>query len=120
MPNVELNFETILLLIAVVLLIANSISSLNKGRKDWRELSGIDRRSKELSDMKDRIKKLEDGMTEVEKRLEQGEKNFDKISKDTEQIMNVLDGLLMHFISGNDIETLKSVKNEMDRYKSAR
>ena len=40
MPTVELNAQTILLTIAVVLLLANSISTLTKGKKDWAELSG--------------------------------------------------------------------------------
>lgn len=55
-----------------------------------------------------------------EKRLNEQEQSLRKISKDTEQIMNVLDGLLMHFISGNDTEKLKAVKTELDRYKNSR
>ena len=120
MPNVELNFQTILLVLAVILLIANTISSLNKGRKDWNELSGTDRRNQEIAGLKERVSKLESSVASVEKRLEEGEKNFGKISEDTEQIMNVLDGMLMHFISGNDREKLRSVKDELDHYKNSR
>lgn len=120
LPNVELNFQTILLVLAVILLIANTISSLNKGRKDWNELSGTDRRNQEIAGLKERISKLESSVASVEKRLEEGEKNFGKISEDTEQIMNVLDGMLMHFISGNDREKLRSVKDELDHYKNSR
>ena len=120
MPNVQLNFETILLLVAVVLLLANTISTINKGRKDWNELSGTDRRNQEISGMKDRITRLESEIQDMKDRLEAGEENFGKISKDTEQIMNVLDGMLMHFISGNDKEKLRSVKDELDHYKNGR
>ena len=55
-----------------------------------------------------------------ELRLNEQERSLQKISKDTEQIMNVLDGMLMHFISGNDLERLRTVKSDLDRYKSGR
>ena len=120
MPEITLGLDTILLGLAVLLLLANIISTLNKGRKDLRELTGADRRSQEISEIKGRITACENELNEVKGRLDEGEKNFGKISKDTEQIMNVLDGLLMHFISGNDKEKLRSVKEELDHYKNAR
>lgn len=55
-----------------------------------------------------------------EKRLNEQERALGKLCEDTEQIMNVLDGMLMHFISGNDTETLKTVKLELDHYKNKR
>jgi len=55
-----------------------------------------------------------------ETRLNEQERSLKKISKDTEQIMNVLDGMLMHFISGNDTDRLRAVKTDLDRYKSGR
>ena len=42
------------------------------------------------------------------------------VKNDLAQVMDVLDGLLMHFISGNDKEKLKSVKADLDHYKSRR
>ena len=120
MPEVTLGLYTILLALAVVLLIANMVSTLNKGRKDLRELTGADRRSTEISEIKGRITACEKDIGDIKVRLGEGEKNFGKISKDTEQIMNVLDGMLMHFISGNDREKLRSVKEELDHYKNAR
>jgi len=120
MPDVTLGLDTILLSLAVILLIANTVSVLNKGRKDIRELTGADRRSQELTDIKGRLSAVESDIEDINDRLDEGEKNFGKISKDTEQIMNVLDGLLMHFISGNDTEKLRSVKEELDHYKNAR
>ena len=120
MPEVTLGLDTILLALAVVLLIANMVSTLNKGRKDFRELTGADRRSAELTEIKGRLTTCENDIRGITSRLDEGEKNFGKISKDTEQIMNVLDGMLMHFISGNDREKLRSVKEELDHYKNAR
>ena len=120
MPEVTLGLNTILLALAVILLIANMVSTLNKGRKDFRELTGADRRNQELTEIKNRLSVCEGEVNDIKQRLEEGEKNFGKISKDTEQIMNVLDGMLMHFISGNDKEKLRSVKEELDHYKNAR
>lgn len=120
MPEVTLGLETILLALAVILLIANTISTLNKGRKDFRELTGTDRRNQEITEIKGRLSTCENDISGIKSRLDRGEENFGKISKDTEQIMNVLDGMLMHFISGNDREKLRSVKEELDHYKNAR
>ena len=116
MPEIK----DILVVLAFFLLAAQNISILNKGKKDWKELSGAAARETEMLEMKNRIGALETEMTEMKSRLEEGEKNFRKISSDTAQIMNVLDGLLMHFISGNDREKLRSVKGELDKYKNER
>ena len=118
MPGVTLDAQTVLLVVAVVLLLAQTVTTINKGKKDWRELSGADRRSQEIAGIKQRIDTLETEMEEVQERLTQGENNFAMIRKDTGQIMDVLDGLLLHFISGNDKEKLKSVKQELDHYKN--
>ena len=120
LPEVTLGLDTILLALAVILLIANTVSTLNKGRKDFRELTGADRRNQEITEIKGRLSACEGDIAGITTRLDEGEKNFGKISKDTEQIMNVLDGMLMHFISGNDREKLRSVKEELDHYKNAR
>lgn len=120
MPEVTLGLDTILLALAVILLIANTVSTLNKGKKDFRELTGVDRRNQEISEIKGRLSTVETNLSNVQQRLDEGEKNFGQISKDTEQIMNVLDGMLMHFISGNDKDKLRSVKDELDHYKNAR
>lgn len=120
MPGVQLDAQTILLVVAVVLLLAQTVTTLNKGKKDFRELTGADRRSTEIAEIKKRLDTLESDMGKVEARLTQGESNFSMIRKDTGQIMDVLDGLLLHFISGNDREKLKSVKQELDHYKNTR
>lgn len=55
-----------------------------------------------------------------ELRLNEQERTYQRVAKDTEQIMDVLDGMLMHFISGNDKEKLKEVKTNLDHYKNGR
>lgn len=55
-----------------------------------------------------------------ELRLNENERNLVRISKDTGQILDVLDGLLMHFISGNDHDKLRDVKANLDHYKNGR
>ena len=118
MPTVELSFENILLSLAVILLICNLISSLNNGRKDLRELSGADKRETEMNGIKARISTLENSMNTVKTRLDKGDEAFQRVSADTSQIMNVLNGMLMHFISGNDTDKLRLVKSELDHYKN--
>ena len=120
MPEVKISVETVLLAVAVILLLAQTISTLAKGKKDWMELSGANRRNAEITDLKSRVTTLETDMRAVEQRLSEGETNFKKIRKDTGQIMDVLDGLLLHFISGNNVEKLRSVKADLDHYKNNR
>ena len=115
----DVTFEQILLVIAVLLLLFQAISTFNKGRKDFKELSGIDRRNKEILDLKEKVSKLESNMAALESRISSSEINLKKISGDTSQIMDVLDGLLLHFISGNDLEKLKETKKNLDHYKNS-
>ena len=55
-----------------------------------------------------------------ERRLNQNESDMERISQNTEKILDAMDGLLMHFISGNDTEKLKEVKKELDHYKNSK
>lgn len=120
MPEIKISLETILLAVGILLLVMQNISILNKGRKDWRELSGATARENEMRELTGRVSSLENDVGEIKGRLDKGESNFAKISSDTAQIMDVLDGLLMHFISGNDREKLRSVKSDLDEYKNKR
>ena len=54
-----------------------------------------------------------------ERRLNKNESELDRIGENTEKILDAMDGLLMHFISGNDVEKLRNVKTELDHYKNS-
>lgn len=103
-----------------------------KDRKEHREALGGKGLTDQIADkvmanLAPRLEKIERKLSTDKERLDSHElrlndqdKSLRKISKDTEQIMNVLDGLLMHFISGDDKDMLKNVKDELDRYKNSR
>lgn len=116
MPTVELNLQTILLAIAVILLIANSISTLTKGRKDWRELSGRTEREAETRAMKQRLQDLETWKVHVEHRLQQGNVRFDENSRDTTEILIVLRSIIRHMQTGNDHAKLQETDDKLYRY----
>lgn len=120
MPEFTLSGETILLIIAGIVVIAEVISAIAKGVKSWGELSGRNQRTAEMATMNTRITNLETDVAECQRRLNEGDGNFKAVRRDLAQVMDVLDGLLLHFISGNDKETLKGVKADLDHYKSRR
>ena len=120
MPKIELNGETILLVIAAIVVIAEVISAIAKGKKSLGELSGRDQRQAEMAAVKEEIRDLKTRVTDCESRLEQGDRKFDDTREDLKHILDTLNALLLHFISGNDKENLKKVKESMDSYLSGR
>ena len=52
--------------------------------------------------------------------MNKNEADLERIGENTEKILDAMDGLLMHFISGNDVEKLRSVKQELDHYKNSK
>lgn len=120
MPNVEITGETILLLVAALVVIAEVISAIAKGKKSLSELSGRDQRQAEMAAVKEEVRDLKTRVSECEGRLEQGDKKFDNTREDLKHVLDTLNALLLHFISGNDKENLKKVKESMDSYLSGR
>ena len=120
MPEVKLSGETILVIIAGIVIIAEIISAIAKGKQGWGEISGRNQRAAEMATINTRLDNLESDMQDCQRRLNEGDGNFRTVKNDLAQVMDVLDGLLMHFISGNDKEKLKSVKADLDHYKSRR
>ena len=55
-----------------------------------------------------------------ESRLNKNDEATRRVGQDMVQILNVLDAMLMHFISGNDHDKLKAVKTQLDQYKNER
>ena len=116
MPTVDLNVQTILLAIAVLLMIANSISTLTKGKKDWADLSGRTEREAETRAMKQRIQDLEAWKGQVETRLQQGNARFEENSRDTTEILIVLRSIIRHLQTGNDHAKLQETDDKLYKY----
>ena len=120
MPQVELNAGTVLVGLSLLVILAELFSSLAKGRKSFREVTGAERREAEMGTIRQELSDLRDWKREVDARLESGQSTFDKLSADTGKVLDVLDAMLMHFISGNDTEKLRAVKQDLDHYKNVR
>ena len=120
MPQIELNAGTLLVGLSLLVVLAELFSSLAKGRKSFREVTGTERREAEMHEIKRELTTLKEWKREVDARLASGENTFESISADTGKVLDVLDAMLMHFISGNDTEKLRAVKQELDHYKNMR
>lgn len=116
MPNVTLDLHTILLVIAVILLAANSISTLNKGKKDWREFSGQAAAEEERRRTNDRLRDLEEWKVTIDQRLDAGNKRFEENSRDTMEILLVLRTMIRHMQSGNDHQKLQETDDKLYKY----
>ncbi len=134
-PAMLWNFVLVLLgLCAVVILVYKVIEigrkeherKTRKAKLDGKDLTDeiADKVMAKLKPQFDRIdEKLasdKERLDSHERRLNQNEANLEKIGKNTEKMLDVMDALLLHFISGNDTETLKAVKKELDHYKNSK
>lgn len=116
MPITELSLQTVLLVLTVLLLAANTISTLAKGKRDWRELSGRGEREAEMTAIKSRLQELETWKHTVEQRLHQGNIRFDENSRDTTEILIVLRSMIKHMQSGNDHAMLQETDDKLYKY----
>ena len=134
-PTMLWNFVLVFLgLCAVVVLIYKVIEILRKEHErkvSKQQLDGKDLTDeiadKVLAKLEPQLKKIDEKLAidkerldSHERRLNQNEADLDRIGENTEKILDAMDGLLMHFISGNDKEKLKSVKAELDHYKNSK
>ena len=116
MPNVEITLQTVLLVIAVLLLVANVVSTLNKGKKDWAELSGVNQRREAEETQNARLKDLEDWRACVDRRLREGDVRFEDTGRDTMEILLVLRSMIRHMQSGNDHDKLQATDDKLYNY----
>ena len=101
-PKVSLGFDTLLLAGAVILAFFAVLVAVVKGVEAWKKIS-----------LRDRVKGLEMRMDACEKRLRRGDKIFKQQSDDLGQVLVTMQGLLLHFITGNDHERLKETNEEL-------
>lgn len=108
-PKVSLSFDTLLLAGAVILAFFAVLVAVVKGVEAWKKIS-----------LRDRVKGLEMRMDACEKRLRRGDKIFRQQSDDLGQVLVTMQGLLLHFITGNDHERLKETNEELTAYMAER
>ena len=114
MPEVNLQdasatWNTIIYAIAIAVAVAGVLTALLKGWESWKKIS-----------LRDRVKKLEGRMEKVEARLKLGDQRFDLQNDDMGHMLNTQQALLLHFISGNDHDRLRTQLTELGNYMAER
>ena len=109
LPEVGITFDGIVYVIAVIVAISGVLVAIVKGIEAWKKIS-----------VRDRVKSLEGRMTKVEARLRLGDKRFDLQNDDMGHMLNTQQALLLHFITGNDHERLRTQLTELGNYMSER
>lgn len=108
-PKVFLSFDTILLVLAVILTAIGILVAIVKGIEAWKKIS-----------LRDRVKKLEERVDHIDVRLQAGNRRFKAQSEDMGQILQTLSALQIHFITGNDHEKLRESNEELTAYMTMR
>ena len=108
-PKVSLSFDTILLVLAVILTAIGILVAIVKGIEAWKKIS-----------LRDRVKKLEERVDHIDVRLQAGNRRFKAQSEDMGQILQTLSALQIHFITGNDHEKLRESNEELTAYMTMR
>ena len=106
--------------IAFLLGIAAILVSFDKGMEVIQKWRGVKRKKEQEQAIEDRFSGIETRISACETRLEKGDAKFDDVAEDGRHTLLVLNAMLMHFISGNDHDKLKSVKTELDTYMATR
>lgn len=110
------NLETTILFVLGVLA---ALVAVDKGVEAFRHLF-LRCRSMQEAGQNDRLNHVERVEAAHQTRLNAGDRKFDKLSADMAQLLKVQNALLMHEITGNGIEKLKTVKSELDTYLTTR
>lgn len=114
MPSVELpvagiTFDSILYVLALLVAFSGVIVAIVKGIEAWRKVS-----------VRDKVKDLESRMNEVEERLDKGNKRFKEQGDDLGQVLTTMHAMMMHMISGNDVDKLRETEKELTAYMAKR
>ncbi len=109
LPETQITFDTVIYIVAVLVAVSGVLVALVKGWEAWKKIS-----------VRDRVKKLEGRMKKVEARLKLGDKRFDLQNDDMGHLLDTQQTLLLHFITGNDHEKLKSQLTVLGNYMNER
>ena len=109
MPEVKITGDTLLYVVAALVVVAGVVTALVKGWEAWKKIS-----------VRDRVAALEGQMKEVNRRLDISAKRFKHQSDDMGQMLITMQGLLSHMISGNDRDKLRSINEGLQHYMAQR
>jgi hypothetical protein len=116
----NLGWNDILKALAVIIAACGVIAAIWKGVEAFKRLFRVDERARQESAQDAAIADLNARMTRCEERLTKGDEQFGASRADMTQMLNIMNALLMHFISGNDHEKLREVKASLDSYLTQR
>lgn len=116
----EISWNDILKAAAVIAAVCGFIAAIWKGVEAIHKLARTDERAEKEHAQNAAIADLNARMTRCEERLAKGDVQFGESRTDMTQMLNVLNAMLMHFISGNDHDKLRDVKKELDTYLAGR
>lgn len=109
LPEAGITFESVIYVIALAVAVSGVLVALVKGWEAYKKIS-----------VRDRVRQLEVRMEKVEARLKLGDKRFDLQNDDMGHMLNTQQALLLHFISGNDHERLRTQLTELGNYMAER
>ena len=109
LPDAAISFESILYVIALVVAISGVLVAVVKGWEAYKKIS-----------IRDRVKDLEGRMTQVEARLQLGDKRFELQNDDMGAMLATQQALLLHFITGNDHSKLQEELSKLNTYMTQR
>lgn len=109
MPPVDLSWDFILKVLALLVGAATSIAAIIKAVQLIGSVS-----------VRKKVKELEGRMSSVEGRLALGDKRFQSQSDDLGQVLTTMQAIMMHLISGNDRDKLKETEKELQIYLAKR
>jgi len=109
LPDVGITFDGIIYVIAVIVAVAGVLVALVKGWEAWKKIS-----------VRDRVRNLEGRMAKVEARLKVGDMRFDLQNDDMGHLLNTQQALLLHFITGNNNDKLRTQLTELGNYMTER
>lgn len=95
------------------------LGAVDKGVDALRSLL-LRRRPDWEANQNDRLSRVEEAQNAHQIRLDAGDRRLDKLSADMTQLLKAQNALLMHEITGNSNEKLKTVKSELDAYLTER
>ena len=109
LPDAAITFDGVLYVIALIVAVAGVLVALVKGWEAYKKIS-----------VRDRVKDLEGRMTNVEARLQLGDKRFELQNDDMGAMLATQQALLLHFITGNDHAKLQDELTKLNNYMTQR
>lgn len=109
LPDAAFTWDAVIYAVALIVAVAGVLVALVKGWEAWKKIS-----------VRDKVKSLERRMTKVEARLSLGDKRFELQNDDMGAMLATQQALLLHFISGNDHEKLRTELTNLSNYMNQR